>query len=200
MASQGRPLRGPLLLPTNKEDDDRRLHLRVRQVSADTAHVPPTLAGSWRAYPRLRWRRVGRCSEILSTRCRRRTSSQSGLYTSDSARATSEPASMWLIHLSCSSSVRDSPSPGPISAPRGLWSTRAASWSPWSRITIEAEDITDAGGSVVATVRQRGVGRESGVATELRYFQVWSFRGRKVIRLENFRSEAEALEAAGLRE
>jgi ketosteroid isomerase-like protein len=71
---------------------------------------------------------------------------------------------------------------------------------PWSRITIEAEDITDAGDTVVAAVRQRGVGRESGAATELRYFQVWSFRDRKVIRLENFRSEAEALEAAGLRE
>ena len=71
---------------------------------------------------------------------------------------------------------------------------------PWSHITIEAEDIAGAGDSVVATVRQRGVGRESGAATELRYFQVWSFRGRKVIWLENFRSEAEALEAAGLRE
>ena len=71
---------------------------------------------------------------------------------------------------------------------------------PWSHITIEAEDIAGAGDSVVATVRQRGVGRESGAATELRYFQVWSFRDRKVIRLENFRTEAEALEAAGLRE
>jgi hypothetical protein len=29
---------------------------------------------------------------------------------------------------------------------------------------------------------------------------VWSFRGRKVIRLENFRERAEAFEAVGLRE
>jgi ketosteroid isomerase-like protein len=71
---------------------------------------------------------------------------------------------------------------------------------PWSRITIEAEDFTDAGDSVVVAVRQAGVGEESGAATELRYFQVWSFRGRKVIRLENFRERAEALEAAGLSE
>jgi ketosteroid isomerase-like protein len=71
---------------------------------------------------------------------------------------------------------------------------------PWSRITIEAEDITDAGDSVVAAVRQAGVGGESGAATEFRYFQVWSLRGRKVIRLENFRERAEALEAAGLSE
>jgi ketosteroid isomerase-like protein len=71
---------------------------------------------------------------------------------------------------------------------------------PWTRITIEAEDIAEAGDSVVTTVRQRGVGKESGAATELRYFQVWSFRGPKVIRIENFRERAEALVAAGLRE
>lgn len=71
---------------------------------------------------------------------------------------------------------------------------------PWSHITVEAQDITDSGDSVVATVRQRGVGRESDAATEFRYFQVWSFRGHKVIRLENFRERAEALEAAGLGE
>jgi hypothetical protein len=53
---------------------------------------------------------------------------------------------------------------------------------------------------VVAAICQRGVGEESGAATELRYFQVWSFRGGKVIRLEGFRERAEALEAAGLRE
>jgi ketosteroid isomerase-like protein len=66
----------------------------------------------------------------------------------------------------------------------------------WSHITIEAEEIAHADGSVVATVRQRGVGSGSGAETDLRYFQVWSFRGRKVIRLENFQERAEALEAA----
>jgi uncharacterized protein len=70
---------------------------------------------------------------------------------------------------------------------------------PWSRITIEAEGLTVAGDSVVAAVRQRGVGGGSGAATEFRYFQVWSFRGGKVIRLENFRERAEAIAAAGLR-
>jgi ketosteroid isomerase-like protein len=71
---------------------------------------------------------------------------------------------------------------------------------PWTRFTIEAEEIADAGDSVVVAVLQRGVGDGSGAATEFRYFQVWSFRGRKVIRLENFRERAEALEAVGLRE
>ena len=69
---------------------------------------------------------------------------------------------------------------------------------PWTRITIEAEEIADAGDSLVVAVRQRGVGSGSGAETEFRYFHVWSFRGGKVIRLETFRTRAEAREAAGL--
>ena len=49
-------------------------------------------------------------------------------------------------------------------------------------------------------VRQSGVGRGSGVATESRNFTVWTFRGEKVVRIESFVNEAEALDAAGLRE
>ena len=71
---------------------------------------------------------------------------------------------------------------------------------PWTRFTIEAEEIADAGDSVVAAVLQRGVGDGSGAATEFRYLQVWSFRAGKVIRLENFRERAEALGAVGLSE
>ena len=71
---------------------------------------------------------------------------------------------------------------------------------PWTRIAIEAEELTEAGDSVLAAVRQHGVGNKSEIATELRYYQVWSFRGRKVIRLENFREHSEALAAAGLTE
>ena len=39
-----------------------------------------------------------------------------------------------------------------------------------------------------------------GVPVELRYFTVWSFRGKNVIRIESFRERDEALEAAGLPE
>ena len=71
---------------------------------------------------------------------------------------------------------------------------------PWTRFTIEAEEIVGAGDSVVVAVLQRGIGGESGADTEFRYFHVWSFRGGRVIRLENFRERAEALEAVGRRE
>jgi ketosteroid isomerase-like protein len=69
---------------------------------------------------------------------------------------------------------------------------------PWTHITIVAEELVPAGDSVFAAVLQSGTGDSSGAATELRYFQVWSFRGEKVIRLENFRDRGEALDAAGL--
>ena len=35
---------------------------------------------------------------------------------------------------------------------------------------------------------------------DMRYFQVWTFRGGAVIRLESVRAREEALEAAGLSE
>jgi ketosteroid isomerase-like protein len=63
---------------------------------------------------------------------------------------------------------------------------------------MEAEDIVSAGDTVLVRVRQRGVGRASGVPTAVSYFMLWSFRGRKVIRIESFADRTEALEAAGL--
>lgn len=62
---------------------------------------------------------------------------------------------------------------------------------------MEAEQLVAAGDSVLAGVRQRGVGTTSGVSTEMRYFTLWSFRGGKVIRLESFRERAEARRRAG---
>jgi ketosteroid isomerase-like protein len=69
---------------------------------------------------------------------------------------------------------------------------------PWSRITIEADEITVAGDSAVVAVRQRGTGSASGAATEISYFHVWTFRGGKAIRFESVRARAEAFAAVGL--
>ena len=69
---------------------------------------------------------------------------------------------------------------------------------PWTRITIEAEEITRVGDSVLVAVHQCGVGGGSGAATELHYFHAWSFRGGRVIRFESIREASEAREAVGL--
>ena len=58
--------------------------------------------------------------------------------------------------------------------------------------------IIDAGDAVLAAVHQSGTGESSGVETELRYFQVWTLRDGKVVRLEGFRDGDRAREAAGL--
>ena len=71
---------------------------------------------------------------------------------------------------------------------------------PWTRLTIEAEELIPAGDSVLARVHQRGVGGGSGISTEMTFFMVWTFRAHSVVRLESFREQAEALEAAGLSE
>ena len=78
--------------------------------------------------------------------------------------------------------------------------TRESLIKPWSSFTMEADEIVEAGDSVLVRVHQRGVGRTSGVPSELRYFTLWSFRGPRIIRIESFRDRGEALEAAGLSE
>ena len=70
--------------------------------------------------------------------------------------------------------------------------------SAWTDLTITAEEFIAAGDSVVVAVYQQGIGRESGTPVELRYFQVWTFRGHMAIRFESIRSRAEALEAVAL--
>ena len=92
----------------------------------------------------------------------------------------------------------DFPDTGTYLGIEGLRAYTRGFLEPWSRITVEAEEITPAGDSVVAAVRQSGVGGGSGVATDFRYFHVWTFRGGRAIRLETFRERADALDAVGL--
>jgi ketosteroid isomerase-like protein len=68
----------------------------------------------------------------------------------------------------------------------------------WEQVTIEADELTGAGDSVVAAVTQRGVGQGSAAETDFSYFQVWTFRGDKVIRLDVIRERDAAFAAAGL--
>ena len=71
---------------------------------------------------------------------------------------------------------------------------------PWTHLTMEAEEIIDAGDTIVVHLVQRATGDASGAETELRYYQLWTFRGDKVVRLENIRDRADAFEIAGLDE
>ena len=70
----------------------------------------------------------------------------------------------------------------------------------WESLTIAAKAFRDRGDTVLVEVEQTGIGQDSRVPVEQSYFQLWTFRGGKVIRLETIFREAEALEAAGLSE
>jgi ketosteroid isomerase-like protein len=78
--------------------------------------------------------------------------------------------------------------------------TRSTLLDTWADLAMDAEELIAAGDSVLVRVRQRGIARTSGVPTEAHHFTLWSFRGPKVIRVENFQERAKALEAAGLRD
>ena len=70
----------------------------------------------------------------------------------------------------------------------------------WEQYTIEAEHLEAVGDTVLARIHQHGRGKASGIDTELRSYMLFTFRGRKIVRIENVLDEAEALEAAGLAE
>jgi ketosteroid isomerase-like protein len=65
---------------------------------------------------------------------------------------------------------------------------------------IAGEEFLEAGDSVVVRVNQQAIGPGSRAPVRMRYYQVWTFRGSSVIRIESIREREEALEAAGLRE
>ena len=72
-------------------------------------------------------------------------------------------------------------------------------WGTWDEYRLDAEELIDAGSSVVLVVQERGRGRGSGIPFERRWAQVWTFRQGRLIRWELFPDRATALEAVGLR-
>jgi ketosteroid isomerase-like protein len=70
-------------------------------------------------------------------------------------------------------------------------------WDDWS---IEVRRVRDVGGLVFVTALQRGRGKGSGVPVEGEVTLVFTVRQGVIARWQMFRSEQEALEAAGLSE
>ena len=52
--------------------------------------------------------------------------------------------------------------------------------------------------AALAIIEMRGQGRVSGVPTEVRIFQLWTFRDGRAVRMEMFTDIDEARRAAGL--
>jgi ketosteroid isomerase-like protein len=75
----------------------------------------------------------------------------------------------------------------------------AAAFRNWfdafEEFTIEAEGFTSRGDAVLVAMRQRALGRGSGLEVEQRFFQLFTLRDGKVFRFEEYSDEADALEA-----
>ena len=68
----------------------------------------------------------------------------------------------------------------------------------WAERRMELQRAIDAGDQVVALVHEYRRGKGSGVIVEADIALVYGFREGKIVRIEPYMSQAEALEAAGL--
>ena len=88
------------------------------------------------------------------------------------------------------------------SSAQGLEAVRTSTerWkSEWEGYELIPEEFVDLGDRVVATVRFRARGRGSGIEVDARLYDVFTFRDGKIVRMDQFTEQSEALEAAGLR-
>ena len=70
----------------------------------------------------------------------------------------------------------------------------------WETVDYDYE-LIDTGDSVVALIDQRMRGRSTGIEVAIgKYAHVYTFRGGLVVHWKGYMSQAEALEAAGVRE
>ena len=89
---------------------------------------------------------------------------------------------------------------GVFSGPAGIKTYMRRFLDQFERVTAEAEQIEDVGDTVLVHVVQHGKYKNSGVEGDNRYFMLFTFRGKKIVRIENALHETEALEAVGLPE
>ena len=73
-------------------------------------------------------------------------------------------------------------------------------YAAWENTENDLEELIDAGDHVISVHTQRGRGRASGIAVQIRQHAVWTIRSGKVARVVWFNSREEALEAVGASE
>jgi ketosteroid isomerase-like protein len=69
----------------------------------------------------------------------------------------------------------------------------------WDDYELLPEEFEHMGDRVLAIVRLRGRGRGSGVKIDARFYDVFTLRQGKIVRMDQFTEQSEALEAVGLR-
>ena len=67
----------------------------------------------------------------------------------------------------------------------------------WDDYQLSAEEFVDRGDRVVVTVRLGGRGRGSGVEIGARFYDVYTLRDGKIVRMDQFAERSEAFAAVG---
>jgi ketosteroid isomerase-like protein len=70
----------------------------------------------------------------------------------------------------------------------------------WERLTLRHQEFRDLGESVLALGRMDFTARTTGIEFTREIGELVEFRGGKIVRVRDFLTHADALEAAGLRE
>lgn len=70
----------------------------------------------------------------------------------------------------------------------------------WEAYSVVVERFIDVGDQVLALARERGSGRGSGLVLDTEFAQLWTMRDGRAVRMQEWRTWSEALEAVGLRE
>ena len=72
--------------------------------------------------------------------------------------------------------------------------TSLARWkADWDDYEVQPEEFADMGDRVVVTVRLRGRGRSSGVEIDARFYDVYTLRDGKIVRMDQFTERSEAI-------
>jgi ketosteroid isomerase-like protein len=77
-------------------------------------------------------------------------------------------------------------------------------WERWAsafeELRVTFEEIIDAGDQFVVVAHHQGRGRGSGIEVDARFYEVYTLRDGKVLRVDEYTEREKALEAAGLSE
>jgi ketosteroid isomerase-like protein len=106
----------------------------------------------------------------------------------DDALAYADPAIVW-------NPIEELPARGHDAVRASL-----AHWkAEWDDYRLTAEEFVDMSDRVLVTVRLGGRGRGSGVEIDARFYDVYTLRDGKIVRMDQFTERSEALEAAARR-